>query len=369
MKWYYVDAGQQAGPVDDVQLQELLSSGRIQPDTLVWREGMTTWLPYREASAGPLRMETTPAATAPVGPEPAAEDQAVCVECGRMFPRQQMISYRGAQVCAGCKPVFVQKLAEGVPVSYARGKRMLPVNADELIAEVLARDYHIDIGSCIKRGWSLVSANFGLTAGGTALVILALQAGGIIPLLGILIAMILQGPLMGGLNLLFLKLIRGEKAGIGDAFSGFSKRFWPLCGTFVLMALLIYVWFIPPIIAAIVLDSGRGAGGAAAMPGPAFWVLLGLGMLGVMWLAIGFIFALPLCADLELGPVGALRTSFRVVSKHWFAVFGLTFVAGLISMLGLIACFIGVFLTLPIFYAASMYAYEDIFAPRSGEPG
>jgi len=35
MNWYYVDAGQQAGPVDDAQLEELLRSGKIQSDTLV----------------------------------------------------------------------------------------------------------------------------------------------------------------------------------------------------------------------------------------------------------------------------------------------------------------------------------------------
>ena len=40
MNWYYVEAGQQAGPVDDAQLQELLGSGKIQQETLVWREGM-----------------------------------------------------------------------------------------------------------------------------------------------------------------------------------------------------------------------------------------------------------------------------------------------------------------------------------------
>jgi hypothetical protein len=360
MNWYYVDAGQQAGPVDDAQLQELLGSGKIQQETLVWHEGMTSWLPYREAARGPLRMGTAPE------PASVAENQAVCVECGRTFDKQQMISYRGAKVCAGCKPVFMQKLAEGVPVRYAHGKRALPVNADELIAEVLARDYQVDTGSCIKRAWSLVSSNLGLTVGGTVLVMLCIQAGGFIPLLGIIIAMILQGPLMGGLNVLFLKLIRGKPATIGDAFCGFSKRFWPLCGTFVLMALLIYAWFIPPVVAALFAGVGRGAAGSGFAPGLAFWGLVALAFLGVFWLAICFVFALPLSADLELGPVDALRTSFRVVSRHWFAVFGLTFLAGFLSMLGLAACIVGVFLTLPIFYAATLYAYEDIFGVRSG---
>jgi hypothetical protein len=40
MKWYYVEAGQQAGPVDDELLAALVTSGKIQPDTLIWREGI-----------------------------------------------------------------------------------------------------------------------------------------------------------------------------------------------------------------------------------------------------------------------------------------------------------------------------------------
>src|SRR5712691_11820114 len=52
MNWYYVDAGQQAGPISEDDLATLAGSGKIQPDTLVWREGMATWLPYSQANPG-----------------------------------------------------------------------------------------------------------------------------------------------------------------------------------------------------------------------------------------------------------------------------------------------------------------------------
>src|SRR5713101_6436096 len=52
MNWYYVDAGQQAGPISEDDLATLAGSGKIQPDTLVWREGMATWLPYSQAKPG-----------------------------------------------------------------------------------------------------------------------------------------------------------------------------------------------------------------------------------------------------------------------------------------------------------------------------
>src|SRR2546427_9341329 len=52
MNWYYVDAGQQAGPIPEDELATLAVSGKIQPDTLVWREGMATWLPYSQVKPG-----------------------------------------------------------------------------------------------------------------------------------------------------------------------------------------------------------------------------------------------------------------------------------------------------------------------------
>ena len=116
MNWYYVEAGQQAGPVDDAQLQELLGSGKIQQETLVWREGMGNWQPYREAVGGGTPFLRTSAVAA----VPTASE-AVCAECGRIFNTQEMIRYDDAQVCAGCKPVFMQKLAEGVKVGAAPG--------------------------------------------------------------------------------------------------------------------------------------------------------------------------------------------------------------------------------------------------------
>jgi uncharacterized RDD family membrane protein YckC len=114
MNWYYVDAGQQAGPVDDAQLEALRNTGRIQSDTLIWREGMTNWQPYSEAKMAPV-----PMAAALLPPRVTAAtpinggNEAVCVECKGIFNTQEMIRYGNLHVCANCKPIFMQKLAEG----------------------------------------------------------------------------------------------------------------------------------------------------------------------------------------------------------------------------------------------------------------
>ena len=107
MNWFYVEKGQQAGPVSEEQLDEKFRQGIIQPDTLVWREGMAAWTPYQEAKRGATvaRAETEP------------KPEAVCAECGKLFPVDETIRHGNVRVCAACKPLFLQKLQEGAIIN------------------------------------------------------------------------------------------------------------------------------------------------------------------------------------------------------------------------------------------------------------
>ena len=119
MDWYYVEGGKQAGPVNDTEFEQLLATGRVQADTLVWHEGMANWLPYREVNpgrAGTLTAEPPPPAIGSLPAQttaPTSGNEVVCVQCNRIFPREETIQYGAAYVCATCKPAFVQRLKEG----------------------------------------------------------------------------------------------------------------------------------------------------------------------------------------------------------------------------------------------------------------
>jgi uncharacterized RDD family membrane protein YckC len=115
MNWYYVDQGKQAGPVDEAQFAELVRTGKILPDTLVWREGMAAWLSYREV----LSPSPSAGLAGHAGMGSGESPDAVCAECGKMFPIQDMIRHGGVYICAGCKPVLMQKIAEGAQLSTA----------------------------------------------------------------------------------------------------------------------------------------------------------------------------------------------------------------------------------------------------------
>lgn len=113
MKWYYADNNERRGPVEDPEFQALIAAGKIQPDTLVWRDGMANWQPSREVAA---ELPTTPPAASAgslaVAPAPVAGGE-VCSQCQQPFPPDEMIRYEGRFVCAGCKPLFFQRLKEG----------------------------------------------------------------------------------------------------------------------------------------------------------------------------------------------------------------------------------------------------------------
>jgi len=47
-EWYYTQGGQQQGPVSEQDIRGMFAQGRLQPQDLVWREGMANWLPMAQ---------------------------------------------------------------------------------------------------------------------------------------------------------------------------------------------------------------------------------------------------------------------------------------------------------------------------------
>src|SRR5262245_15814760 len=114
MNWYYVDAGERAGPINDEDFAALARVGKMQSSTLVWHEGMSDWQPFSSVrtsiSAAPT--DGLPSPGLRVGTS-VGLSQAICDECRKVFPTDSMIRYGNVWVCANCKPIFVQKLSEG----------------------------------------------------------------------------------------------------------------------------------------------------------------------------------------------------------------------------------------------------------------
>ena len=95
MEWYYAENNERRGPLTEAEFNELIRTERIGPATQVWRAGWDNWKPLGEAGV-------------------LAAGVARCVECGQTFPPSEMLAYGGVWVCPNCKPVFFQKVKEGI---------------------------------------------------------------------------------------------------------------------------------------------------------------------------------------------------------------------------------------------------------------
>ena len=124
MNWYYAQAGQQQGPVDEARFRELLNRGEIAGDTLIWHEGMANWQMLREVhpelASPPFASPTISPISSPGGLPPTA-GTVMCGECRRTFRADEVVPIGGRWVCATCKPICVQKLREGALGMAAAG--------------------------------------------------------------------------------------------------------------------------------------------------------------------------------------------------------------------------------------------------------
>jgi hypothetical protein len=99
MNWFYAINGHRHGPVSEARLSELHHAGEIEATTFVWRKGFADWQPF--ATALPHLL-------------PGAVPHELCGECRRRLPQSEMVTLNRGWICAACKPVFLQRLAEGL---------------------------------------------------------------------------------------------------------------------------------------------------------------------------------------------------------------------------------------------------------------
>jgi uncharacterized membrane protein len=94
-----------------------------------------------------------------------------------------------------------------------------------------------------------------------------------------------------------------------------------------------------------------------------FWLVV---MLVILVLTIGFTFAYPLIVDRKLSGFDAVKLSFKAAFANFWRLLGLLLITGFMNVLGVLACYVGVFFVMPIGYAAIAKAYEQVFGISDG---
>jgi len=221
----------------------------------------------------------------------------------------------------------------------------------------------IDAGGCVSNGWALVTGKFGLYIGVGFVTLLLI---GCIPFVGSL----LFGPVLAGFYYIVLRDMRGEPVDFGMMFKGFEK-FVPLMVTGLIQAA-------PSVVATVLqytVDLRRivGSGGA---PDVNFYqstgdVLAGvsvvivifiivLSLIGIVW-SVALQFAIPLILEHDLGVVDALLMSAKAAFSNAGGLILLIILQILIAILGVIALCLGIFVAIPVIYAANVFAYRQVF--------
>lgn len=236
--------------------------------------------------------------------------------------------------------------------------------------EIFEGDYQLDVGGCIARGWELLKANFGVLFGGVMIYLGVEFLIGLlsaIPLVRILFTLanwVIAGPLMGGLLYLFVRVIRGEAAAAGDVFDGFRRAFAQLFLGQLVTSLLMGLCLLPAVAAGVIILLPSIT--HHTTPEAAQWLMVGavalLCLIPMLYLQVNWMFTLPLIVDKEMEFWPAMKTSWRRVNVHWGQCFGLMVLVGLVNVLGLLLCLVGLLVTVPIGLGALMYAYETIFS-------
>jgi len=247
-----------------------------------------------------------------------------------------------------------------------------PADLAALKTAILERPVRVEIGSCISRAWNLCKENLMMVVGCFFLVFLSIGIAGADPIIGSLISTVLNGVMLGGLYWVYLRLIRGEPAEVGDAFAGFSRGFVNLMLAGIVTSFLTMIpafvvmlpFFIPMILVLV-----HGGNMDAAVAGSVVFIVLGViaGLVVMIALSLMWWFTFALVIDKQIGFWDAMELSRKTVSRAPGQFLGLVLMCGLVGASGILVCCVGVFVTAPLSFIGMLYAYEDNFGNRTSQ--
>ena len=148
----------------------------------------------------------------------------------------------------------------------------------------------------------------------------------------ILVGYLAAGPFMASATKMTLLVLRGQKPQTSDVFYGWRNR--PL--RFAGIAFLAYL--------GVLVGSM-----CCYIPG---FIWGGLTM-----------FSMSFAIDEDLGTIAAMRRSWDCLKPHILMASVLYLVLSIISSIGMLACFVGILVTMPLFYIAMTVLYDSMTRP------
>lgn len=187
-QWYYLVNGQQAGPITEEALREMIRQRRLRPEDLLWTHGMADWLPGRAA--------------------------------------------------------LPDAFGSAATLGYASASR------SDLPQNVYGTGGQTPNADLMTTARAMLTGHWGLPMGFCLLMFLISMVVQNLPA-GVLISLVVTGPFQLGAVIFFITFTRRGNPELGMMFAGF-KQFGRALGTYLLMVLFILLWMLLLIIPGII---------------------------------------------------------------------------------------------------------------------
>ena len=216
---------------------------------------------------------------------------------------------------------------------------------------------------CIKAGHELIRSQYWLFVGISAV---GMIIAGVVPL------GILMGPMMCGIYFTLFKQRRGQPIEFGDLFKGFDYFGESLIAALLHMVPIFLILIPTYIIFYISMFAMMAASGGGNDPGLVlgffgFWALVWLVLIAILIvISVLFTFAYPLIVDRRLGGFDAIKLSMRAAKANFGGLLGMMLLTSFLTFLGVLLCYVGAFLVMPISFGAIAVAYERVFGLSAG---
>ena len=348
-EWYYAKDGEQSGPVSRNTLQLLLASDELKDSALVWTEGMDQWQradqviklggtgaqvpppPLVGAAATGAEGSATSASKSAAGRshEDPARELASTTGGGRIAPGSDPLE-PGACFRAGfhlTKRYFVQVFLAGLILFGS-------LTVFGIIEESLKISTQ-DVGDVVREFEPSEDQSFdNLLAWAEGLE--ENEHTGPSLVVGLL-GQVLSVFLSLGMTRIFLNAVDAREVNVGQIF-GEGRLLLSAILAMLLSSLIIFVGFILFIIPGII---------AMIRLSPLTGVLV----------------------DQELGPVEAIKESFRLTRNNSLQIVGLWLLSTLALIAGFLAFFVGLIFALPLVFFAYVVAYRWLSCGRQAALG
>lgn len=235
-----------------------------------------------------------------------------CTACGAQLPD-------GTKFCTACGADLSGAPQEGAPPNDPFGNRFSSSSSTGAVKPFIPpTNASAQTGKWIGEGWDLVKPDMFIWAL-SALIVLVIS--GTVPL-------ILQGALIAGMHIMFIKKLSGRTPEIGDLFKGFNL-------------------FVPTLVATLLIS-------VFAFIGFMLCIVPGIVVYAV------YIFAYLFIVDRKMDFWPAMEASHAIVKQDYLGFSLFVLALGLLQVVGVLACFVGMLVTFPIMVGAITAAYRDL---------